>query len=156
MKRIIFLILLTLSFNVFSEEQKFLKPFVSDYCTMYPEGTFGKPDQWKHCCLEHDLYFWAGGSQADRDQSDLGLKECVMKTGNVVQARLIYWGVRAGRLSPITFKKKVFGNGWIVKRPRIPLSAFETEQLILEVNAHENLSLELKRSFAAQLLSRLE
>ena len=93
----IYLLLVSLiSFSVMAKEDGNLKPFLTDYCTAYSEGTREHPDLWKHCCIEHDLYFWAGGSRDERKQTDLRLKHCVEATGEVEIARLIYLAVSIG------------------------------------------------------------
>src|SRR5665647_529188 len=88
-----------------------IKPFTTDYCTGYFEGTRSHPGLWKDCCLEHDLYFWAGGSSQERNQADKRLRACVADKGTPIHARLIYWGVKLGSKSPIKIKGKHWGNG---------------------------------------------
>lgn len=144
-------------FNTYASEPEVLKPFSTDYCTKYPEGTRAQPELWKHCCLEHDLYFWAGGLQADRRVVDLQLRSCVEATGALNHARLIYAAVTVGGSSPVRFKTKQWGNAF-VERPRYQaLSEAETRLLIehLELNNSE-LSTSLMQSFKDQLNSRLD
>ncbi len=86
--------------------------FMSNGCTMFPEGTFSNSKQWEHCCTEHDLFFWAGGTKDERDLADLGLRDCVIETGARRIGRLMYAGVRAGYRSPIRLGKEGWGNAW--------------------------------------------
>ena len=83
-------------------------PFDTDFCTMWREGTRQDPLKWSQCCVMHDLNYWAGGTKKDRKNADKDLKACVSKVHNNRMGRLMYTGVRAGRLSPI----KVTGQGW--------------------------------------------
>jgi hypothetical protein len=134
-----------------------LRPFATDYCTAYIEGTREHPNLWKHCCEEHDLYFWAGGSLDDRKASDLRLKSCVEKTGATVHAILIYTAVSIGGASPIRFKTKEWGNAWENRSRYITLNESETSSILqhLEVN-NTDLSNNLKQSFTEQLNCRLD
>ena len=98
-----------------------LKPFETDGCTMFLDGTKEKPDLWKHCCTYHDLRYWYGGTLKDQDQSDLKLKHCVEKVAGTKWANLIYTGVRAGHYSPIK-NKYAWAWGWNPKRDKEPLT----------------------------------
>ncbi len=109
-----------------------LKPFATDYCTMFLDGPTDRPALWKHCCLEHDVRYWFGGSQADMDVTDVRLKSCVQKVAGDNWADLIYLGVRAGHNSPI--KNKYQWNwGWKTKRPMQPLTNEEKNYVISEI-----------------------
>lgn len=90
-----------------------LKIFTTDFCTGYAEGTRNEPKKWAHCCVEHDLNFWVGGTAEEREQADLGLKKCVAATGENEQAQIIYMGVRLGYYSPYHIKEMRWGNGWL-------------------------------------------
>lgn len=102
-----------------------LIPFSTDFCTAYPEGTFSHPNLWAKCCVEHDLFLWAGGSKKDRNEVDKNLKRCVAGTGATIHSKLIYFGVRLGSYSPIKFKGKLWGNGWNPRRKDAPLTKEE-------------------------------
>ncbi len=109
-----------------------LKHFATDYCTMFLDGPSDRPELWKHCCLEHDVRYWFGGSQADMDVTDVRLKSCVKKVAGENWADLIYIGVRAGHNSPV--KNKFQWNwGWETKRPMQPLSSEEKSYVISEL-----------------------
>lgn len=156
MKKIIF-ILLFISFPCLAVVEADPKPFVTDYCTLYVEGTRAQPNLWRHCCLEHDLYCWAGGSLDDKNVSDLKLKACVQMTGARTQAILIYAAVVIGGHSPIHIKSKQWGNTW-ENRPRyLSLTESETSKVIYHLESnYPDLSSELKQSFKEQLNSRLD
>lgn len=134
-----------------------LHHFESDFCTGYVEGTKQNPNLWKHCCLEHDLYFWAGGSKKDRSEADERLKTCVALTGQKLHAHLMFIGIQLGGLSPIKIKNKQWGNGWINRKAYEKLTEQETFEVMhfLEITKPE-LDEKLKSSFLNQLKSRLD
>lgn len=157
MNKVILLVFTLISLPALSGTVEEISPFATDFCTAYPEGTSSQPNKWKHCCIEHDLYFWAGGNLSDRKIADQGLKTCVEKTGAKFQARLIYLGVSIGGRSPIKFKTKKWGNAWKGRNQYLTLDEVETSSLIhfLDLNNSE-LNSELKLSFKQQLHSRLD
>jgi hypothetical protein len=146
------------SLSSWGNSQDSLNPFETDYCTSYSEGTLGHPNQWKHCCVEHDLYFWAGGSSQDRKKTDLRLKSCVESTGAKFHAYLMFYGVKIGGMSPVRFKSKQWGNAWGQGRSRYEKLNEQETFLVLHHLDLENssLPLPLKNSFKQQLLGRLE
>ncbi len=156
MKKIL-LLLTIFSLNSWAMSDPDLKPFATDYCTLYVEGTHEQPNLWRHCCVEHDLYFWAGGSLDDKKATDLRLKECVKKTGANIQAVLIYTAVVIGGHSPVHIKAKQWGNTW-ENRPRyLSLTETETSEAIKYLDTHHSdLPSQLKQDFKEQLNSRLD
>lgn len=116
MKKTIGILLLLTYFSAFaiSAAEK-LRPFETDYCTMFLDGPTNQPGLWKNCCLIHDLRYWFGGSQNDMDISDLSLRTCVNKAAGSTWADLIYYGVRTGHHSPIKNKYQ-WSWGWEQKR----------------------------------------
>jgi hypothetical protein len=134
-----------------------LNGFKTDYCTGYVEGTRQNPDLWKHCCVEHDLYFWAGGSKKDRSKSDERLKACVSSTGQKMHAELIFLGVYFGGLSPFKIQGKQWGNGWKNRPSYEKLTEQETFEIFHFLETSDlNLDEKLKLSFINQLKSRLD
>lgn len=105
-------------------QQESLQPFETDYCTLFPDGTPKKPALWKHCCFEHDLRYWFGGSFDDRDVADVFLKECVQDVAGSFWANLMYDGVRKGHSSPIQ-NRLHWGWGWTPVRDDAPLTSSE-------------------------------
>lgn len=134
-----------------------LRPFETDYCTNYAEGTRSQPELWKHCCLIHDLNFWAGGTKQDRYDADWGLRHCVEESGAYYRARLIYYAVRAGSYSPIKFPDKKWNNGW---KERPDFQALTQEDIDIIENelssGYDFISHEIKENFIINLRSRLE
>ena len=111
MRNLILFILLLSLFGVFEASANELQKFETDYCTMFQDGTPSNPNAWKQCCFDHDLRFWFGGSEVQRDLADTRLKSCVEKTGHSFIARAMYYSVRAGRYSPVKNKYQ-WGWGW--------------------------------------------
>lgn len=145
---------LCFSFTAFAD----VTEFKSNGCTMFPEGTSSNPKKWEHCCTEHDLFFWAGGTKAERDLADLGLRDCVIDTGARDIGRLMYAGVRAGYRSPIRLGKESWGNAWHGTRaPYTKLNEVETAEIIhaLELQG-DDLSPGLMEKFKMILRGRLQ
>ncbi len=109
-----------------------LRPFVTDGCTLFAEGTKEHPELWRHCCVEHDMRYWFGGDAADLDKTDLRLKACVQDVAGLTWAEIIYRGVRIGHSSPIK-NKTHWSWGWIFERANIPLSKPENDYIISEL-----------------------
>lgn len=133
-----------------------INPFTTDSCTMWSEGTNSKPDQWKHCCVEHDLFFWAGGTFKEREMADMDLKKCIEATGAKTQARLMYWGVVLGKYSPIKFSNRKWGNAWPWWKNYQKLNRDQIDLILREAAHTQDISNTLYEKFRLQLLSRQE
>ena len=127
-----FCLLLLLTASAFAKQET-LKKLTTDYCTSYPEGTPKKPDLWKHCCLIHDMTFWAGGISSERMQADLDLRSCIEETGARDQAKLIYFAVRIASYSPIKYPSKKWNNGWKNRMSYQELSPADIDQVEAEL-----------------------
>ena len=89
-----------------------LADFKSDGCSLFLDGTFKDPELWKGCCVEHDIAYWKGGTEEEREAADLKFRECILKkTGDAVLAKLMYEAVRAGG-SPHFPTWYRWGYGW--------------------------------------------
>lgn len=80
--------------------------FTTDGCSWWPDGT------WAHCCVDHDVAYWCGGSFADRMAADRRLQECVgTASRSSVLAPVMRAGVflGGGQLMPTTYR---WGYGW--------------------------------------------
>lgn len=88
-----------------------IKPFTSDGCSSFPDGTFEQSELWLQCCIAHDLSYWKGGTYADRIDADQELQMCVTQVGEPEIATLMLAGVRVGGspLWPTSFR---WGYGW--------------------------------------------
>ncbi|WP_075187978.1 hypothetical protein [Teredinibacter haidensis] len=92
-----------------------LKPFTSDGCSSFPDGTLKQKKLWLHCCKTHDLAYWRGGSYTERKQADEQLQQCVVTAGEKEIAILMLAGVRVGG-SPFWPTRYRWGYGWSYPR----------------------------------------
>ncbi len=101
-----------------------LKPFKSDGCSSFPDGTLAEKDLWKTCCYQHDLAYWQGGNYAMRAQADIDLRQCVAEVGEPMIAKLMLAGVRVGG-SPYWPTEFRWAYGWPYLRGYKELSSEE-------------------------------
>lgn len=104
-----------------------LKPFTTDGCSEFPNGTPGQQNLWLNCCIAHDKKYWAGGTHRERLQADRELKECVTAAGEPAIAELMLAGVRVGG-SPWWHTPFRWGYGWPYGRGYKALTSDEKEQ----------------------------
>ncbi len=88
-----------------------IKPFTTDGCSMFPNGTLKYKDLWLKCCTRHDLAYWQGGTRDERLKADRDLKACVAEAGEPGIAELMLAGVRVGG-TPYLPTKFRWGYGW--------------------------------------------
>jgi hypothetical protein len=102
-----------------------LSSFTSDGCSLFIDGTFENPELWKECCLKHDIAYWRGGTEKEREAADIAFKNCVKKkTGNSKLAEIMYQAVRKGGepYYPTWYR---WGYGWPLGRGYKELSEEE-------------------------------
>ena len=126
--KILIAVILISIFALVQAQDKQLKPFSSDGCSAFPDGTFKQNQLWLSCCIAHDLAYWKGGTSAERENADLALKECVASVAEEKIAALMLAGVRIGGspLFPTTFR---WGYGWSYPKFYGELTPEETEQV---------------------------
>lgn len=105
-----------------------LKPFTSDGCSSFPDGTFEQNTLWLSCCTDHDLAYWQGGTSNDRSIADQALKDCVAQVGEPEIALLMLAGVRVGG-TPLLPTKFRWGYGWSYPKFYGELSLEEQQQV---------------------------
>jgi hypothetical protein len=88
-----------------------LKPFTTDGCSLWIDGTPDQPHLWRHCCVAHDLDYWQGGTEEQRLKSDETLKRCVSEAQGKAMADYMYANVRWGG-SPYWITSYRWGYGW--------------------------------------------
>lgn len=122
------LLLLSLTVFLVACSERSIKPFTSDGCSAFPDGTFAQKQVWLQCCTTHDLAYWKGGTYAQRLQADKALQQCVVQVGHEQIANLMMAGVRVGGspFFPTTFR---WGYGWPYPRLYKGLSDTEREQV---------------------------
>lgn len=105
-----------------------LKPFTSDGCSAFPDGTFKQNTLWLDCCRQHDLAYWQGGSYQQRLEADQALKQCVAEVGEPAIALIMLAGVRVGGtpLLPTQFR---WGYGWSYPKLYGDLTTKEQQQI---------------------------
>ena len=104
-----------------------LGAFTSDGCSLFPDSSIITGDDWCSCCFEHDIAYWKGGTEFERETADRALQACVAaKTGDAILARAMYEGVRAGG-SPHFPTWYRWGYGWGFERKYQPLTPEESE-----------------------------
>ncbi|MGH1471820.1 MAG: hypothetical protein ACRBCS_11540 [Cellvibrionaceae bacterium] len=88
-----------------------LRPFISDGCSAFPDGTLAQKQLWLSCCTDHDRAYWLGGSYSQRQFADKALRQCVAQVGEPEIALLMLAGVRVGG-SPFWISPFRWGYGW--------------------------------------------
>lgn len=125
---------------VTSSSAESLKPFTSDGCSAFPDGTLKQKTLWLACCTEHDFAYWKGGNYNDRVVADQTLQECVAQVGEPEIAILMLAGVRVGG-TPLLPTKFRWGYGW--PYPRFYGSLTKEEQQKVEtVSADSHIDLD--------------
>jgi hypothetical protein len=109
-----------------------LKPFTTDGCSMFPDGTYRQQSLWMECCIRHDLAYWKGGTEQQRLDADQALEACVSRVGEPEIAKLMLTGVRLGG-SPFFPTSYRWGYGWPYKRGYAPLTQEEQRQVTTEL-----------------------
>lgn len=105
-----------------------LRPFTTDGCSKFPDGTRTQQKLWLNCCTEHDQKYWAGGSADERLQADRELQMCVASVGEPAIAELMLAGVRVGG-SPWWPTQFRWGYGWPYTHGYRALTQEEQEQV---------------------------
>lgn len=88
-----------------------IEPFTTDGCSVSPEGTPSDKSAWLHCCINHDIAYWVGGSRAKRKAADRSLNACISQAGYPRIGTLYYLAVRNGG-SPWLSTPWRWGYGW--------------------------------------------
>ena len=105
-----------------------LKPFTTDGCSSFPDGTVEQQSLWIVCCIRHDLAYWKGGTYAQRLKADQSLHHCVAQVGEPEIAKIMLAGVRVGG-SPYFPTPYRWGYGWPYPRGYKALSEDEQREV---------------------------
>ncbi|MEL7312372.1 MAG: hypothetical protein AAFN07_12720 [Pseudomonadota bacterium] len=106
-----------------------LETFASDGCSLFPDRAEALDKEWCHCCLEHDVVYWQGGTREQREAADQQLRNCVAEaTGSDALARVMYEGVRTGGGPefPTWYR---WGYGWSPNQGYTPLTEAQRKQV---------------------------
>jgi hypothetical protein len=110
--------------------------FMSDGCSLFPDGDLKDRALWCDCCLAHDISYWRGGTKDDRRHADEKLRDCVLeRTGNKTLAKLMFDGVRAGGhpAFPTWYR---WGYGWRYGKVYAPLTEQENQEMQRKLEAY--------------------
>jgi len=110
-----------------------IRPFESDGCSAFPDGTLEQRALWLSCCEAHDFTYWKGGTYQERLKADQDLKHCVAATGEPEIAELMLAGVRVGG-TPYLPTKFRWGYGWPYPRGYKPHTTDELEAIAEQEN----------------------
>jgi len=132
-----------LPLSAFSDD---LKPFTTDGCSSFPDGTIEQASLWASCCIRHDFAYWQGGTYEERLEADEELESCVADVGEPTIASLMLAGVRVGG-TPYLPTGYRWGYGWPFMRGYEPL----TEEEKLEVRKELELFQLMNKSIAEQI-----
>lgn len=104
------------------------RPFTSDGCSRFPDGTIIRRTLWRDCCLAHDKAYWRGGARDERREADHHFKACVSEVQSAPLGFLMYRGVRfgGGPWWPTSYR---WGYGWPYGRGYRPLSPEEQSRI---------------------------
>lgn len=86
-----------------------LRKFTTDGCSSSPNGN------WVHCCVEHDVHYWMGGTSDERARADEKLKTCMEESGSARTGSLYEGAVRTFG-QPNSSQTFRWGYGWNFKR----------------------------------------
>lgn len=134
-KSILIIILTSCTLNKISTQdirqlpiKRQIKPFTSDGCSFFPEGTNSEKQLWLKCCIIHDYKYWMGGTKKEREFADKELKSCVKNLNYDTIAKMMYIGTRIGGHPDIDASFS-WGYGWKYKRGYKALSKVEIKEL---------------------------
>jgi hypothetical protein len=127
-----------------------LKPFTSDGCSSFPDGTMQQQSLWLSCCVKHDLSYWKGGTYQERLEADLSLEQCVADIGEPNVAKLMLAGVRVGGSPywPTTYR---WGYGWSYPRGYKALTAADKQKIRQRLTDLELMLRSLQRELSDNL-----
>ena len=91
-------------------------------------------EDWCDCCFEHDIAYWQGGSESQRLQADVSLRDCMLeKTKNNELAEMISTGVRFGD-SPYFYNWYRWSYGWDYERKYRELTVDVKQKVTKKLN----------------------
>lgn len=89
-----------------------ISDFSTDGCSAYPDGNpLTKANEWIHCCIAHDMYYWIGGTQEEKEFADDQLRQCVASETTEDHASFMELGVIIGG-TPYALTSWRWGYGW--------------------------------------------
>jgi hypothetical protein len=106
-------------------DKRILRPFSTDGCSQSPNSYDGQ--KIVECCVAHDVSYWLGGTQEQKDKADYDFESCVSEKAGPIVAEIYFRGVRVGGGANgiNTFR---WGYGWDTNRTYSPITASEMQQ----------------------------
>jgi len=115
-----------------------LRPFTTDGCSSFPDGTSEHHSLWSECCVHHDVAYWKGGTRIERRIADEALAQCVTSVGKPKTARMMLAGVRLGG-TPYLPTSYRWGYGWPYPRGYKALTEEEQRLVKRQLDAQEEM-----------------
>jgi hypothetical protein len=111
-------------------ESPILRPFYSDGCSRSPDkfSLDSKDSRLTNCCIRHDISYWLGGTEAEKEVADQELDGCISGHGHKKTGKIygFFPGKFGGPLSSESFR---WGYGWNYRRPFGKLTDDEKKQV---------------------------
>jgi hypothetical protein len=105
-----------------------IKPFTTDECSGGPEGTADEPYKWCLCCVDHDIFYWKGGTRVERRTADTTFRACVKATGATKFANQAYHVIRIFGSAWFPYPWR-WGYGWRFPKGYRPLTTAEQDSI---------------------------
>lgn len=110
----------------FQKFENHLLPFSSDGCSGFPDHL--GDTSWLHCCIQHDIAYWHGGTKQERSEADLEMRHCVSENAGEALGFLMNLGVLVGG-HPNLPTYWNWGFGWVMDRGYKSLTESEVEKV---------------------------
>ena len=100
-----------------------LRPYTTDGCSNWLNAN------WIECCVIHDIAYWKGGTEEERDTANDELRKCVgEKAHHHIIGKLMQWGTDLGG-TPTSLTTYGWGYGWEHQRAYGPITPEEQKQI---------------------------
>lgn len=113
-----------------SPAENILRPFVSDGCSVAPDGFPGDDQKklWTDCCVKHDAAYWVGGTKQEKEYADNELKQCISEKNYPDLGKIFKLFVKEFG-GPASSQNYRWGYGWNKKKSYKNLNAAEEKQI---------------------------
>ncbi len=106
-----------------------ISDFSTDGCSAYPDGVpLTDVNEWVHCCIAHDMRYWSGGSQDEKEYADDQLRQCIASETTENHGAVMEFGVALGG-TPYIQTSWRWGYGWNKILPYRALKEEERSQV---------------------------
>lgn len=94
---------------------------------MSPDGHFKNPVAYLPCCLEHDIAYWGGGTEEEKEDADWEFFVCLLSEADIASAAVYHNAVKIGG-DPRLRSDYRWGYGW---KDRFDFQALTEEERAL-------------------------